>query len=93
MSSSALFQPIKVGDMELSHRIVLCPLTRFRATFESRTPQLPVVKEYYTQRAHTPGTLLVTEATTISSKAGGLPNIPGIWSEEQIAVWKEVRIF
>jgi 2,4-dienoyl-CoA reductase-like NADH-dependent reductase (Old Yellow Enzyme family) len=52
---------------------------------------MPVAKEYYTQRAHTPGTLLITEATFISSQSGGLPNVPGIWSEEQIAIWKEVR--
>jgi NADH:flavin oxidoreductase / NADH oxidase family len=28
---SKLFQPIKIGTMALSHRIVMAPLTRFRA--------------------------------------------------------------
>lgn len=46
--------------------------------------------EYYVQRASTPGTLLITEATLISLRAGGRNNIPGIWAEEQIAGWKEV---
>ena len=87
-----LFQPIKVGDMELSHRVILCPLTRFRATEDTRVPSMPVVREYYTQRAHAPGTLLITEATFISSQSGGFPNVPGIWSDEQIAVWKEVHV-
>ena len=39
----------------------------------------------------TPGTLLITEATFIAQEAGGYRNVPGIWSEEQIAAWKKVR--
>lgn len=30
-SKCPLFQPLKIGNVELSHRIVLAPLTRFRA--------------------------------------------------------------
>jgi NADPH2 dehydrogenase len=51
-----------------------------------------MMKEYYTQRASTPGTLLITEATFIAARAGGQANVPGIWSEEQIAAWREVRL-
>ena len=87
MSSSAipkLFQPIKVGDLTLAHRVVLAPLTRFRGTKFEHVP-LPNVKEYYKQRGSTPGTLLITEATFISPQAGGYTNVPGIWSDEQIS--------
>ena len=94
MSSSAipkLFQPIKVGDLTLAHRVVLAPLTRFRGTKFEHVP-LPNVKEYYKQRGSTPGTLLITEATFISPQAGGYTNVPGIWSDEQISKWKEVRV-
>lgn len=83
-----LFTPIKVGDSTLQHRIVMAPLTRFRAT-KDHTPT-PLMAEYYAQRASTPGTLLVTEATFISPWAGGYPNVPGIWSDEQVAGWKQV---
>ncbi|KAJ5641697.1 Aldolase-type TIM barrel [Penicillium lividum] len=83
-----LFEPLRVGRMELSNRITLAPLTRFRAD-DNHVP-LPFVKEYYAQRASLPGTLLVTEATLISARAGGYPNIPGIYNEAQIAAWKEV---
>ncbi|KAI5823787.1 NADH:flavin oxidoreductase/NADH oxidase [Schizophyllum commune Tattone D] len=92
MSSSTLpklFQPIKVGDLTLAHRVVLAPLTRFRGTKFEHVP-LPNVKEYYRQRGSTPGTLLITEATFISPQAGGYTNVPGIWSDEQISKWKEV---
>uniref|UniRef100_A0A0W0F3U6 NADH:flavin oxidoreductase/NADH oxidase N-terminal domain-containing protein n=1 Tax=Moniliophthora roreri TaxID=221103 RepID=A0A0W0F3U6_MONRR len=87
-AKSKLFQPIKVGDMQLKHRAVLAPLTRFRA--DDKHVPLPIVKEYYTQRASQPGTLLITEATFIHPKAGGYANVPGIWSDAQIEAWKEV---
>lgn len=66
-------------------------MTRFRSTAEG-VVHLPLVKEYYTQRAVAPGTLLVTEGAFIAEKAGGLPNIPGLWSSEQLEAWKEVRL-
>ncbi|KAK7442714.1 hypothetical protein VKT23_015960 [Stygiomarasmius scandens] len=88
MSASKLFQPIKLGDVVLQHRVALAPLTRMRAD-EKHVP-LPIVKEMYEQRASSPGTLLVTEATFIAPRAAGYDNVPGIWSDEQISAWKEV---
>lgn len=44
----------------------------------------------YTQRASSPGTLLITEATYIAPRASGYPNAPGIWSDAQIEGWKKV---
>ncbi|KAJ7608783.1 hypothetical protein FB45DRAFT_1067263 [Roridomyces roridus] len=88
MSSPKLFQPIRVGDIELAHRVIFAPATRFRA--DANHVPLPHVAEYYEQRANTPGSLLVTEATFIAPQAGGYNNAPGIWSEEQIAAWKKI---
>ncbi|KAK7032513.1 hypothetical protein VNI00_013082 [Paramarasmius palmivorus] len=85
----SLLQSVKIGHVDLSHRVVLAPLTRFKSEKTSHVP-LPIMKEYYTQRASVPGTLLITEATFIASKAGGYPNIPGIWSDEQVKAWKEI---
>lgn len=91
-SASKLFQPINVGTAKLQNRVVLAPLTRMKAT-ESHVPFFELVKTYYTQRAHSPGTLLITEATFIAAKAGGFTNIPGIWNEDMIRAWKEVSIY
>ncbi|KAL0575580.1 hypothetical protein V5O48_006396 [Marasmius crinis-equi] len=88
-SNSQLFQPIKVGDVTLNHRVVLAPLTRFRADV-NHVPLVPLVKDYYTQRASEPGTLLITEATFVHPRAGGYTNVPGIWSDAQIEAWKEI---
>jgi NADPH2 dehydrogenase len=46
--------------------------------------------EYYAQRANTPGTLLISEGVFIAARAGGYANVPGIWSDDQIAEWKKV---
>ncbi|KAI9052800.1 hypothetical protein LZ554_003073 [Drepanopeziza brunnea f. sp. 'monogermtubi'] len=89
MASSNLFKPLKLGNLELQNRVVMAPLTRFRAADETHVP-LPMVAEYYAQRASIPGTLLISEATYIAPQAGGMANAPGIWSEAQIASWKNV---
>lgn len=86
--SSNLFKPMRVGAVELSHRLVMAPLTRLRASKDG--VPLPFVKDYYEQRACVPGTLLISEATIISPAAGGHPNAPGIYLREQVEAWKEV---
>ncbi|KAL0574358.1 hypothetical protein V5O48_007600 [Marasmius crinis-equi] len=83
-----LFQPIKVGRLTLSHRVVLSPMTRCRT--KANGSVLPVAQEYYAQGASRPGTLLFTEGTSVAARAGGIPIIPGIWSDEQMAAWKPV---
>jgi len=85
---SKLFQPLQIGQHKLSNRLVMAPLTRFRA--DDNHVQLPFVKEYYSQRSCTPGTLLITEATFISPQASGYANVPGIFNDEQIKAWKDV---
>ncbi|KAH8802425.1 hypothetical protein F5884DRAFT_802025 [Xylogone sp. PMI_703] len=86
--ASKLFTPLKLANVTLEHRIAMAPLTRFRATEDHVL--LPFAKEYYAQRASTPGTLLITEGTFIAPEAGGYSNVPGIWNEAHIAAWKEV---
>ncbi|KAJ6541621.1 hypothetical protein B0H19DRAFT_958591 [Mycena capillaripes] len=88
MSSAKLFQPTRLGDIELSHRIVFAPTTRFRA--DAAHAPLPHVAEYYEQRASTSGSLLISEATFIAPRAGGHKHAPGIWSDEQISAWKTI---
>lgn len=89
-TESRLFKPVTIGDsIELKHRVVLAPLTRNRANSDFVHGELAV--EYYTQRGNVPGTLLITEATTIAQEAAGRPHVPGIYNEAQIDAWKNVR--
>jgi NADPH2 dehydrogenase len=88
MPQSRLFQPLRVGNFEISHRMAMAPLTRFRASDE-HIP-LSFVEEYYTQRASVPGTFIVTEGTFISAAAGGYANVPGIYNTDQIRAWRRI---
>ncbi|WVZ81985.1 hypothetical protein U9M48_029303 [Paspalum notatum var. saurae] len=81
-----LMTPYKMGQFELSHRVVLAPLTRCRSY--GNVPQ-PHAAVYYSQRA-TRGGLLITEATGVSATAQGYPETPGIWTQEQVEAWKPI---
>ncbi|TVU11624.1 hypothetical protein EJB05_45219 [Eragrostis curvula] len=82
-----LMKPYKMGQFELSHRVVLPPMTRLRSY--GNVPQ-PHAALYYSQRA-TKGGLLISEGTVVSAVgAHGYPNLPGIWTQEQVEAWKPI---
>jgi len=81
-----LFDPIKIGDLELPNRIVMAPLTRCRAE-PGRVPGA-LMAEYYVQRAG--AGLIISEATTVTPQGVGYPDTPGIWSDEQVQGWKNI---
>jgi N-ethylmaleimide reductase len=86
MDSLKLLQPFKLGNLELSNRIVMAPLTRRRA--DEKLAPTPQNALYYAQRAS--AGLIVSEATQISPQGTSLPRTPGIYSPEQIAGWQLV---
>ncbi|OBT81917.1 hypothetical protein VE02_09429 [Pseudogymnoascus sp. 03VT05] len=89
MAESRIFKPLKIGNVEVKHRIGMAPLTRLRATGD-RVP-VALMKEYYSQRASVPGTLIISEGTLISqASCGGFANGPGIWSNDQVAAWRQI---
>ncbi|KAF2792889.1 FMN-linked oxidoreductase [Melanomma pulvis-pyrius CBS 109.77] len=91
LQDTALFTPLKLGRLNLEHRIVQAPLTRMRATKEGDGVTVPndLNVEYYSQRA-TKGGLQLTEATDICKYASGYPGVPGVFTPSQIAGWKKV---
>ncbi len=82
---TSLFDPIRIGDLSLSNRIVMAPLTRNRAT--GGVPNA-MTTEYYRQRAS--AGLIITEGSQISPMAMGYLDTPGIYSPAQVAAWREV---
>ncbi|KAH9781310.1 12-oxophytodienoate reductase 2 [Citrus sinensis] len=75
-----------MGNFNLSHRVVLAPLTRQRSY--NNVPQ-PHAILYYSQRT-TKGGFLIAEATGVSNTAQGNPNTPSIWTKEQVEAWKPI---
>lgn len=83
---SRLFDPIKIGALNLPNRMIMAPLTRSRAG-ASRTPN-ELMKEYYTQRSS--AGLIISEATSVSPMGVGYADTPGIWSDAQVEGWKRI---
>jgi 2,4-dienoyl-CoA reductase-like NADH-dependent reductase (Old Yellow Enzyme family) len=84
---SKLFDPIRVGDLELPNRVIMAPLTRSRAVGGDRVPNA-LMAQYYVQRAS--AGLILSEATAVTPQGVGYADTPGIWSNEQVAGWKLV---
>lgn len=82
-----LFTPTRIGDIAVSNRVFMAPLTRNRASRGSDAPNALNV-EYYRQRAG--AGLIITEGTQVSQTGQGYVWTPGIYSEAQIAGWKAV---
>ena len=80
---TTLFDPVRAGSLALANRIIMAPLTRNRAPGAMPTA---LMATYYTQRAS--AGLIITEATAISHQGQGYADVPGIWSDAQVAAWR-----
>ena len=81
-----LFEPLKLGELELANRIVMAPMTRNRAEADF-TPNA-LMAQYYAQRAD--AGLVITEGVSPSITGIGYCRQPAIESAAQVAAWKRV---
>ncbi len=81
-----LFDPLRLGDLDLPNRVIMAPLTRLRAG----PTQIPnaLMAEYYAQRAS--AGLIISEGVPVSPQGVGYAGVPGIWSQAQVEGWKQV---
>ncbi len=82
---SLLFEPTKLGEMQLKNKIVMAPMTRSRAL---KNLANDLMAEYYKQRAG--AGLIITEGISPSPNGLGYARIPGLFNEEQSNAWKKV---
>jgi 2,4-dienoyl-CoA reductase-like NADH-dependent reductase (Old Yellow Enzyme family) len=82
-----LFEPLKIGDVEVPNRIFMAPLTRNRSTGPGRVPNA-MMRDYYAQRAS--AGLIISEATSVAPAGVGYPHTPGVWSDEQVEGWRKI---
>lgn len=80
-----LFEPVRVGALDLPSRVVMAPLTRNRAR---GTVPGEINATYYRQRAS--AGLIISEATQVHPLGQGYPDTPGIHSEAQLRGWRQV---
>jgi N-ethylmaleimide reductase len=83
---TTLFDPVRIGEIDLANRIVMAPLTRSRAAPGQVPSRLAV--EYYRQRAS--AGLIITEGSQICPEGQGYVDTPGIHTAEQVAGWRRV---
>jgi N-ethylmaleimide reductase len=88
MTNTDLFSPISLGDLTLSNRMIMAPLTRNRAAMPGNVPQAMNVT-YYQQRSS--AGLIISEAAQVSPEGIGYPATPGIHSKEQVQGWRAVN--
>jgi N-ethylmaleimide reductase len=85
-NASILFTPIHLGALTLRNRIVMAPMSRLRADAGGVVPH--IVGEYYRQRAS--AGLIISETIAAASYGDGYPNVPGVFTDPQIAAWTDV---
>ena len=87
--SLKLFQPGRIGDIEIANRVVMAPLTRCRADEAAGDiPGSALNVEYYRQRSN--AGLIISEGTQVSPLGKGYMATPGIYSEAQVEGWKPI---
>lgn len=82
---TTLFDPMKLGDIDVSNRLAMAPLTRNRSP-KAVPNDLNVT--YYEQRA-TAG-LIITEGTPVTHQGQGYADVPGLYLQSAIDGWKKV---
>lgn len=86
--NSVLFKPFKLGNLELTNRVVMAPMTRNLSP--NNIPGDDVV-EYYRRRAAGGVGLILSEGTCIDHiAASGYPDVPYFHGEQRLAAWKKV---
>jgi N-ethylmaleimide reductase len=84
-----LFQPTRIGDIEVANRVVMAPLTRSRADEAAGDiPGSAMNIEYYRQRSN--AGLIISEGTQVSPAGKGYMATPGIYSGAQVEGWKPI---
>ncbi|MEU9991455.1 alkene reductase [Streptomyces sp. NPDC048045] len=86
-SMQPLLKPYRMRDISLANRMVMAPLTRSRARNRDLLPT-ELHAQYYAQRAS--AGLIISEGVWISPDAIGWHDVPGLFTDEQIAGWKRV---
>lgn len=82
---SLLFSNYELGNLTLSNRVVMAPMTRARA--ETTIPDALTVL-YYQQRAS--AGLIISEGVPVSLQGRGYLFNPGLYTQEQVEGWKKV---
>lgn len=69
LKNTKVFTPIRVGDNDISHKIVFAPSSRLRSAKDEEPSDLQL--KHYDDRSKFPGSLVIVEGTNATPKTGG----------------------
>ena len=81
-----IFSGLKLGDLELSNRVVMAPMTRSRA--DSDAVPTDIMVDYYAQRAS--AGLIISEGIAPSASGLGYCRTSGLFNQAQVEAWGRV---
>lgn len=83
-----LFDPVKLGPLELANRIVMAPMTRSFAPDSVPTQE---ILEYYERRAASDVGLIITEGVWVDHPGAWYDqSVPNFYGDAALAGWKKV---
>ncbi len=85
-----MFAPFRLRDMDVANRIVVSPMATYSAT-DGLPNDFHLV--HYGGRAQGGAGLLYTEMTCVSPEGRITPGCPGIYNDEQAALWARIVDF
>ncbi|WP_405979877.1 alkene reductase [Streptomyces sp. NBC_00158] len=83
---TSVFDPARLGALQLPNRLVMAPMTRNRAAADG--VPTPLMATYYAQRAS--AGLIIAEASTPNAVGQTYPNISAIHNDAHVAGWRRV---
>ncbi len=86
----AMFQPVRIGELELKNRIMLSPMDMYVAT-DGLPDEFHLV--HLGGKALGGAGLVMTEMTCVSAEGRITLGCPGIWTDEQRDAWRRVVDF
>ncbi|SFC57108.1 anthraniloyl-CoA monooxygenase [Nocardioides terrae] len=89
-TAPAMFQPVRIGELELKNRVVLSPMDMYVATDGVPTDFHLV---HLGSKALGGAGLVMTEMTCVSPEGRITLGCPGLWNDEQLAAWSRVTAF
>lgn len=86
MNHNVLFEPVRLGGVELPNRVLMAPLTRQRAASDGTPTEL--IAKHYEQRAS--AGLIIAEMTAVSPFGRAYLNAPGMYQDSHREGWRRV---
>lgn len=90
LEKTRFFHPIKIGNIQLNHRVVLTPLETHKPSLPKDVPNTEWALEYYNQRSQRAGTLVITEAAFPDCVHQNFDLLLGVWNSRQLRAWQEI---